>query len=67
MEGAIRKIGLRKMKEVYTDEQTFTFILTLPLTPTPNPNPGQVYTDEQTFGLLRTYIKQKALLTASNP
>ena len=39
MEGAIRKIGLRKMKEVYTDEQT--------------------------FGLLRTYIKQKALLTAS--
>ena len=41
MEGAIRKIGLRKMKEVYTDEQT--------------------------FGLLRTYIKQKALLTASNP
>ena len=24
-----------------------------------------MYTDEETFGLLRTYIKQKALLTAS--
>jgi calpain-15 len=40
MEGAIRKIGLRKVEK-------------------------EVYTDDETFGLLRTYIKQKALLTAS--